>query len=780
MELLAPAGSRDSLLAAIHNGANAVYLGYTAFGARAGAGNFDEDSLLEAVRLCHLYHVRVYVTVNTLVKETEIPDIYRVLSIINRAGADAVILQDLGVAGVVRDCFPSLNRHASTQMSIHNRQGAALLLKEGFKRVVLARECSLQEIKKVTATGLETEVFVHGAMCVCVSGQCLFSSMAGGRSGNRGRCAQPCRMLYDFGGRSGYWLSPRDMMLRDKLPDLFKAGVHALKIEGRLKRPEYVAVVTRSYREALDALEEGRFLPAGDDEKESLRQIFHRGGFMTGYIGGSQDAGVIDPKRPGHGGIMIGHVTGLKPGFAQVKLTKDLNDGDGLQFRGRREEEVTYSGPGQKAGDTALIRLRVGVEPQVGDEVARLVDAAQLMQAMLARAPRILMDAVLHAVPGEASQLNVTDGQTAVQVAGDAVAAAQSKPLTEENARRALEKTGDTPFALYDFRLIGQGGFLPVSALNALRREALDDLYEKRAANFNKRDFDSYPLSEVEFSNPRKDAPGLLVQSADASLGQKILKAGADGFLYAPENYTESALNEAAGVLPKGTWLVLPIQAQTDTLEFLKDWANGHKGLLSGVVLSSIGQLGAGFALPIAAGEGVPVMNGRTAAEIDRLGFQWQTVSPELNEKEILKLPLNSLPFVMPMYGRTRLMTLNHCPARTALGLHTGHESCRLCELNSNDSLLGKRFADGLDHEFPLLRTRLPEGCIIHMYNTLPLNLSAQAAKLRSIGWLVTFTTETASEQLDITACFAALRKGRPCEAALPAGTSGHFRRGVE
>ncbi len=780
MELLAPAGGRDALLAAIHNGADAVYLGYTAFGARAGAGNFDEDSLLEAVKLCHLYHVRVHVTVNTLVKETEIPQVYRVLSIINRAGADAVILQDLGASGIVRDCFPDLNRHASTQMAIHNLQGASFLKQEGFKRVVLARECTLSEIKRVADTGLQTEVFVHGAMCVSVSGQCLFSSMAGGRSGNRGRCAQPCRMLYDFHGRRGYWLSPRDIMLRDKLPELSAAGVHALKIEGRLKRPEYVAVVTRAYRQALDALAEGRFDPAGESEKESLRQIFHRGGFMTGYVGGSQDAGVIDPSRPGHGGIMIGRVTGVKPGFAQVKLDKDLHDGDGLQFRGRREEEVTYSGPEQKAGDTALVRLREGAQPQVGDQVARLTDAAQLMKAMLYRTSQILVDAVLHALPGEASMLTVTDGEVAAQVMGEAVAAAQSKPLTKENARRALNKTGDTPFELRDFRLIGDNGFLPVSAVNALRREALDDLYKKRAASFNKRNMTSYPLTEAVFPDQKLDAPGLLVQSADASMGQKLLDAGADAFLYAPEVFTGSALDQAAGLLPKGTWLVLPIQAQADTLEFLKDWANDHKELLSGVVLGSIGQASAGFALPMAAGDGVPVMNGRTAAELGRLGLKWQTVSPELNEKEMRQLPLSNIPFVLSMYGRTRLMTLNHCPARTALGLHTSHENCRLCEQDSIDSLRGKRFADGLDHEFPLLRTRLPEGCIVHLYNTLPLNLSAQADKLRSIGWLLTFTTETAGEQLDITACFAALRKGWPCETSLPAGTAGHFRRGVE
>ncbi len=780
MELLAPAGSRDAMLAAINNGADAVYLGYTAFGARAGAGNFDEQGLLEAVKLCHLYHVRVHVTVNTLVKEMEIPEVYRVLSLLNRSGADAVILQDYGVAGLVRDCFPGLHRHASTQMAVHNKQGAAFLRKEGFQRVVLARECSLDEIARVAAAGMETEVFVHGAMCVCISGQCLFSSMAGGRSGNRGRCAQPCRMAYDLHGRRGYWLSPRDIMLRDKLPDLSSAGVHALKIEGRLKRPEYVAVVTRAYRQALDALAEGRFTPAGEAERESLRQIFHRGGFMAGYAGGSQDAGVIDPVRPGHGGIMIGRVTGIRPGFAQVKLVKDLHDGDGLQFRSRREEEVTYSGPGQKAGETALVRLRDGMRPIVGDEVARLADAAQLMEAMLSKAPSILVSASLKAEPGEPAVLTVTDGEAEATAQGDLVALAMAKPLTEEAARHAVGKTGDTPFVLKDLRLVGNNGFIPVSALNALRREALEGLYQKRAAAFLKRAVTEYPLSGAEYPMTAETAPKLVVQSPDASLGQKLLDSGADAFVYTPESYEPEALEAAAGLLPKGSWLALPLQAQEGTLDALKNWAHKHRGMLSGVVLGSIGQIGAGFGMPVAAGEGIPVYNGRTATELHRLGLKWMTVSPELNQGEIGDLPLANFPFVLPVYGRTRLMTLNHCPARTALGLASGHEHCRLCEQDHQDSLRGKRFSDSLNHEFPLLRTRLPEGCIVNLYNTLPLNLSAYADKLRNVGWLLAFTTESAREQLDITACFAALRRGEHCAVPLPSGTAGHFRRGVE
>lgn len=780
MELLAPAGSMEALLAAIHNGADAVYLGYTAFGARAGAGNFDEQGLLKAVELCHVHHVRVHVTVNTLVKETEIDDVYRVLSLINESGADAVILQDIGVAGMVRDCFPGIKRHASTQMAIHNRQGAALLLGEGFHRVVLARECALPEVELVAGTGIETEVFVHGAMCVSVSGQCLFSSMAGGRSGNRGRCAQPCRKAYDYGGKKGHWLSPRDIMLRDKLPQLKAAGVGSLKIEGRLKRPEYVALVTRAYRNALDALEEGKFQPAGEREKESLAQIFHRGGFMAGYAGGSQDGGVIDPGRPGHGGIMIGRVTGIKPGFAQVTLTKDLNNGDGLQFRGLKEDEITYSGPPQQAGETALVRLREGVKPMVGDEVARLADAAQLMEAMLAKAPPILVDAILRAEPGTMAKLLVTDGETEAEVEGDVVQLAQSKPLTEEAARQALQKTGDTPFAMQHVRLDGYGGYLPIASMNALRRKALDKLYDKRAVEFGKRDNVSFPLTKAAFPQEPIAHTELLVQSQDASLGQKLMDAGADVFLYAPEDYTTAALNHAVELLPQGTWLVLPVQARADTLEYLKGFVQSHREVFAGVVLGSIGQAGTGFTLPVAAGEGIPVMNSQTIVELSRLGVKWQVISPELNEKEIMCLPIGHAPLVLSVYGRTKLMTLNHCPARTALGLSSGHENCRMCEQQSPDGLKGKRFTDTLNHDFPLKRIRLPEGCIVSLYNTLPTNLAPQVDKLKSISWLVSFTTETPLEQLEITACFGALRYGKPCTASLPAGTAGHFKRGIE
>lgn len=266
MENLAPAGNREALDRAVAGGADAVYLGYAAFSARATAGNFDEEALREAVAFAHLHHVRVHVTVNTLVKDGELAAVMDVLRFLASVPVDAVLIQDLGVLSLARRCFPDLPVHASTQMAIHNAAGAQWCAAQGMKRVVLARECSISEIEKAAKMPIEIEVFGHGAQCVGVSGECLFSSMIGGRSGNRGRCAQPCRMQYTWRGKTAAWLSPRDVCLRDELPQLDKAGVASVKLEGRLKRPEYVACVASSYRKGIDSIGAGKFIPADAEE----------------------------------------------------------------------------------------------------------------------------------------------------------------------------------------------------------------------------------------------------------------------------------------------------------------------------------------------------------------------------------------------------------------------------------------------------------------------------------------------------------------------------------
>ena len=419
MENLAPAGTYESLDRAVAAGADAVYLGCSAFSARAGAGNFDEAQLRQAVAFAHLHHVRVHVTVNTLIKDGEMDEVKALLRLLNEVRVDAVLVQDLGVLRMARECFPDLPIHASTQMAIHNATGAAWCASMGMTRAVLARECSLSEIALAAKQPIEIEVFGHGAQCVGVSGQCLFSSMIGSRSGNRGRCAQPCRLDYTYRGKRGAWLSPRDVCLRDYLPELKKAGACSIKIEGRLKRPEYVAVVAGSYRRGIDGAK------ANTQEKQGLLQIFQRGGFMKGYALGAEDAGVIDPTRVNHGGVGIGSIEAVSGKLARVRLTMDLHDGDGLQIRhGNEDHEMIYAGKDALAGEVAVLRLRPDMRVQSDDAVVRLTSARQLEEARALSIPAIPCDMTLVALPGEPLTLTVTDGESTATAAGDAVSAA--------------------------------------------------------------------------------------------------------------------------------------------------------------------------------------------------------------------------------------------------------------------------------------------------------------------------------------------------------------------
>ncbi|MBQ8952974.1 MAG: U32 family peptidase, partial [Clostridia bacterium] len=329
MELLSPAGGKEALIAAVQNGADAVYLDAQMLNARAGAGNFDRDALKWAADYAHERGVRVHVTVNTMVKESEGSLLEQVAEQMAFAGVDAAIVQDLGVARALRQMLPSVQLHASTQMAVHNRQGVRFAREAGFDRVVLARELSFEEIAECAREGIEIEAFAHGALCVSCSGQCLFSSLVGGRSGNRGQCAQPCRLPYKLEGEvraEGCLLSPKDLWSLDHLGDLAEAGVCSLKIEGRLKRPEYVAVVTRVYRQALDLLETyGEYQPE-EESRESLLQIFNRGGFTQGYGPGVVDQELMSRQKPNHAGAPVGKLAA--PG--RIVLTRDVTAADAL------------------------------------------------------------------------------------------------------------------------------------------------------------------------------------------------------------------------------------------------------------------------------------------------------------------------------------------------------------------------------------------------------------------------------------------------------------------
>ena len=768
MENLAPAGNRVALERADAAGADAVYLGYAAFSARAGAGNFDREGLAEAVRYTHARHIRVHVTLNTLVKDRELPEIAEVIRLLREVRADAVLVQDCGILRMIRGMYPDLAIHASTQMAIHNRTGAAWCRETGMRRVVLARECSLEEIRKCAETGIEIEVFGHGAQCVAVSGECLFSSMVGERSGNRGRCAQPCRKEYIYRGRRGAWLSPRDVCLRDDLPALADAGVASVKLEGRAKRPEYTAIVTAAYRKGLDSLADGRFRKADAEEREGLLQIFNRGEFMKGYAFGCEDAGVIYPERVNHSGVPIGKVEQADRKFARVRLEKDLADGDELEIRGRKgAAALIYAGKDTPAGGAAQVRLREGISAEAGDTVFRLTSAEQIRKAGEMPGRRVTADMTLRAVAGEPLTLTVSDGENEVTVTGAETAAARTRPAQEEELRKNLCRTGETLFLPGEIRIDTRDAFVPVSEINRIRREALQALEEKRAEAFGPGPGAEGPAPAAEL--PERELPKM----ATVRTWEQAEAARRHGFrvIWDPEDWREEALQALLAEMPAGDWLQIPRVCTEDTLQMIHAATEKYREKLGGVVLGSIGQLGIRWPVAFGAGSGIPVMNRQAAAFLLEAGCAFVTASVELTGKELAELTAGGAPIAVTVFGRTQLMLLHHCPARTALGLDDGHRECRMCDVHAADALEGNALEDGMGHRFPLLRVRMPEGCRIRLMNGLPTEWTDR----RGIRYpAVEMTTETAEETERV---MQALENGTRTGMA---ATGGHWARAVE
>ena len=601
-----------------------------------------------------------------------------------------------------------------------------------------------------------------------MSGQCLFSSMAGERSGNRGRCAQPCRREYIYRGRRGAWLSPRDVCLRDELPALQDAGVVSIKLEGRAKRPEYAAVVTTAYRRGLDSLAEGAFRRADRTEKEALLQIFNRGGFMKGYAFGCEDADVIFPERVSHCGTVIGKVEQADARFARIRVSRDLHDGDEIEFRGRGyAESLIYAGKDIPAGGTAQVRLREGLRVKAGDDAARLTDAKQMREAAEMPCRRVKADMSLRAVPGEPLTLRVSDGENEATVRGETVAEAKTRPAREEELEKNLHRTGDTMFDPGEIRIETEQAFVPVSEINRIRREALAALEQARVEAFA-------PDCGAEGTVPAAELPaGNLPPMAVVRTAEQAELARARGFrvIRDPEDYRKEALEELLDTMPAGDWLQLPGVCTEDTLQAIRRLAERHREKLGGVVLGSIGQLGIDWPTAYGAGSGIPVMNRQAAAFLIEAGCAFVTASPELTGKELEALTAGDPPIAVTVFGRTQLMLLHHCPARTALGCTDGHRDCRMCDVHHPDALAGNVLEDTMGHAFPLLRQRLPEGCRVRLMNMLPTDWTdRKGIRFRAAA----FTTESQEEVQRVLDAFASGTK-----TGLEA-TGGHWNRPVE
>lgn len=542
IEILAPAGSYESFRAAIAAGADAVYAGGPRFGARAFAENFSEQELLAAIDEAHLHHCRFYLTINTLLKDMEIGELPAYLQPLYEGGLDAVIVQDVGVLKLVREYFPQLEIHASTQMSITGVYGASFLKEAGAVRVVPARELSVEEVRQIKQkTGMEVECFVHGALCYCYSGQCLMSSMIGGRSGNRGQCAQPCRLIYESEGKIGHLMSLKDICTLELIPDLIEAGIDSFKIEGRMKRPEYVAGVTAVYRKYTDLyLQYGRDgYHVAKQDKERLMDLYNRGGFHSGYYLQRNGRDMTTPNRPNHAGVAAFRVlsqTGRE--VTGVALTQihagdvlELSTGDESEKRARQDRKdvsgqrpLNPKGRGQKGIDRGWKEYTFGKDCEKGKQTKilvpkemnirkgvilsrirnqKLIDELQTNYVFGKKQEKIYGFLSLSA--GKPATLEVSlrdvhvESRTSVNVE-----TAANRPLTEEQIRRQLGKTNDTEFIFekLDIRMDGKV-FLPLQQLNELRRTALARLAEAvRMQAHRAEEQSSYVVAEQSSCTP--------------------------------------------------------------------------------------------------------------------------------------------------------------------------------------------------------------------------------------------------------------------------------------
>ena len=498
IELLSPAGNMDSLIAAVQAGCDAVYLGGTLFGARAFAGNFNDDEIIEAIKYCHLYGVKVYVTTNILIYEHEVDKFLKYIEFLHRHNVDAVLIQDLGMLDLVHKTFPNLECHASTQMHIHNLDGVIMANKLGCKRVVLARETPISLVKEIKEkVNVDLEIFAHGALCVSYSGQCLFSSLIGNRSGNRGSCVGSCRLPYKIVNNHNktlnngdYPLSMKDLNTLEYLDELIEAGVSSLKIEGRMKSPEYVYTVTKLYRMAIDSYYETGKVKIDEEEINNLQKLFSRG-FTKGYLFNEEIDHILNTNRPNHQGIYIGKVIDYKNSFVTVRLTEDVSINDGIRIVLDNDDYGTVLNEfyidkklvkEAKNGDTISFKVNKLIPKNSKVLLTKDSKLINKIDEVIKTNPRkVGITALIKLNKNKPMEMVVTDYTNSIKVLGDVIEESKSHPTTEEEVLEKMNKLSDTVYTFDNIRVdIDSDVFIPFKKLNDIRHKLFKELDKAR------------------------------------------------------------------------------------------------------------------------------------------------------------------------------------------------------------------------------------------------------------------------------------------------------------
>lgn len=723
VEILAPAGSYESMVAAIAAGADAVYIGGSRFGARAYAENLGEDRMLEAIDYAHLHGCSLYMTVNTLVKEEELGELFDYLRPYYEWGLDAVIVQDMGVFACIQRHFPDLPIHASTQMTITGPYGAKLLADLGASRVVTARELSLEEIAMIREqTDVEIESFVHGALCYCYSGQCLMSSMIGGRSGNRGRCAQPCRLPYDVRrenkvlnpGNEKYVLSLKDLCTLDIIPDMLEAGVYSMKIEGRMKSPRYTAGVVSMYRKYVDRyLKEGRKgYHVDPKDRQMLLELFDRGGFTEGYYRSHNGADMVVKKE--------------KPAFRQ--------------------------------GNEALFLY--------------------LDEAYVEAKKQEAVEGKVSLKEGEPARLWLSCREQEIEISGDMVQSAQKQPLTVEKLEKQLKKTGNTPFFFekLDCSIAGNV-FLPVQALNELRRAGLEQLEENILQPYRRK---SKILSSVsgktelvlESQEERRQLNVLLEQPQGLSevlCCEEVTEVMIESEGFAPDSWEETV--KACHKAGKQCVLALPAIFRTEAVQYFQRAEEilmraGFDKMLVRSLEEVAWMREKELSMPMIFDHNLYTYNHQALLKLKEQGAVRQTLPLELNSRELLQR--GGAQEELIVYGYLPVMVSAQCIKKTVSGCNRKPELLYL--------------KDRMGKELPVKNHCA--FCYNTIYNVSPLSLNGQSRvihKLNAAAVRLQFTIETPEEIKKILRVFAdEMIHGKDVEEPVPEFTRGHWKRGVE
>ncbi len=818
IEILAPAASYEGMKAAMNAGCDAVYIGGKSFGARAFAKNPDDETMLRAIDEAHIRDKNLYLTVNTLVKEEELmDDLYNYLEKFYLQGLDAVIVQDIGVMNFIHKHFPKLPIHASTQTTITMAEGANLLKELGVTRLVTPRELSFDEIRNIREkSDIEIETFVHGALCYSYSGQCLISSMLGGRSGNRGRCAQPCRMPYAFysgdskvsSDQEKYLLSPKDINNLSLIPELIEAGVNSFKIEGRMKRPEYAALVSSVYRKYVDYyLEHGTIqykekVHSKEYKQDmlDLKDIYNRGGFSQGYGKTYHGKDMMSMDRPNHKGVYIGEVTSKDKRQLEISFKEDVNAQDVIDIRSKDGESVyefTLKDPNVKGESLWANAGKKLVDIKIGQGVYRtrnnnLLD--RIATDYIENDSKQAIGAQLTAKIGKRLELTLRYKDITASIYQGEVQEAKNRPITKDNIEKQIGKMGDTPYYLDTFEVdMDENIFVPLTWLNELRRDAVELIQKAVIGRYTRTRKDLLDPKERQEkslthnpdtldSSPNNPSTGITVSIQTEEQFYAVLDI--DELTAIHGQYDRLALGQLIDMAKKAAaankkfYISLPQISRLSLYKKMDKELHSliEENLITGFVVKNLEEVALlqpyiDSRLEIISNYSFYLFNSEARKFYKKLGLNHYTASLELNYQELKKLGVEDCDIVV--YGHLPLMVSAQC-------LYENTDKCKPCqeEDNRTDYLL-----DRLGERF-YVQTNCRE-CYNTILNGQSLSLLNHLDEIRSLNprnIRLDFTIETKEEVRAVTKSFVRAYYGDGnIETYNPQNyTTGHFKRGVE